>query len=128
MPFKILVVDDNTDHRELIVIMLEAEGYEVLTAKDGSEGLEQVRASHPNLVICDVMMPGIDGIQMVKMLRQMPEHRAMPVLMITAHGDARQNAILAGANKTLGKPFDLDELIAMVRGILKGSTADDEPA
>jgi CheY-like chemotaxis protein len=124
MPFKILVVDDNSDHRELIVIMLEAEGYEVLTAKDGSEGLEQVRANHPSLVICDVMMPGIDGIQMVKRLRQMPEHRTTPVLMITAHGDVRENAILAGANQTLGKPFDLDELISMVRRVLERSIAD----
>lgn len=128
MPFKILVVDDNSDHRELIVIMLEAEGYEVLTARDGSEGLEQVRANPPSLIICDVMMPGIDGIQMVKLLRQMPEHKATPVLMITAHGDARENAVLAGANQTLGKPFDLDELIAKVRGILKGATSGDEPA
>jgi CheY-like chemotaxis protein len=123
MPFKILVVDDNTDHRELIVIMLEAEGYEVVTAKDGSEGLEQLQANQPNLVICDVMMPGIDGIQMVKMLRQLPEQKSTPVLMITAHGDVRESAINAGANQTLGKPFDLDELITEVRKILKHSTA-----
>jgi CheY-like chemotaxis protein len=118
MPGKILVVDDNIDHRELMVIMLEAEGYKIFTAQDGSEGLEQIEANHPDLVICDVMMPGIDGIQMVKVLRQMPEHINIPILMITAHGDVRANAIQAGANRTIGKPFDLDELINLVREML----------
>jgi CheY-like chemotaxis protein len=118
MPCKILVVDDNADHRDLIVIMLEAEGYVVFTAKDGSEGLEQIKTSHPDLIICDVMMPGVDGIQMVKALRQMPEHNSIPTLMITAHGDVRTNAIQAGANQTLGKPFDLEELINVVREML----------
>jgi CheY-like chemotaxis protein len=118
MPCKILVVDDNSDHRELMVIMLEAEGYVVLTAKDGSEGLEQIEAHRPNLIICDVMMPGIDGIEMVKLLRQIPEHRSLPLLMITAHGDVRERAISAGADRTLGKPFDLDDLITVVRGML----------
>lgn len=118
MSGKILVIDDNIDHRELIVIMLEAEGYKMFTAKDGSEGLEQIKANHPDLIICDVMMPGIDGIQMVKVLRQMPEHMNTPILMITAYGEVMANATEAGANRTLGKPFDLDELINLVREML----------
>jgi two-component system chemotaxis response regulator CheY len=123
MPCKILVVDDNTDHRDLIVIMLEAEGHVVSTAKDGSEGLEQIQIARPDLIICDVMMPGVDGIQMVKMLRQKPEYNSLPVLMITAHGDVRTNAIQAGANRTLGKPFDLDELIAIVQEMADDCTS-----
>jgi two-component system, chemotaxis family, chemotaxis protein CheY len=123
MPGKILVVDDNADHRELIVIMLETEGYAVSTASDGREGLEQVKTNRPDLIICDVMMPGIDGIQMVKMIRQMPEHSGIPILMITAHGDVRANAIEAGANRTLGKPFDLEDLINLSREML--STGSD---
>ena len=118
MPGKILVVDDNTDHRELMVIMLEAEGHKIFTARDGSQGLEQIKTNHPDLVICDVMMPGVDGIEMVKVLRQLPEHINTPILMISAHGDVRANAIQAGANRTIGKPFDLDELVNLVREML----------
>jgi CheY-like chemotaxis protein len=122
MPFTILVVDDNNDHRDLMVIMLEAEGYVVWTAKDGSRGLEQIKQHQPNLIICDVMMPGIDGIEMVRQLRQIPEHQTVPILMITAHGDVRESAIQAGADRTLGKPFDLDDLITVVRGMLEPAT------
>lgn len=118
MSFKILVVEDNPDHRDLIVMMLNMEGYTTFTAKDGSEGLEHVKADSPDLIICDVMMPRLDGIQMVKTLRKVPECSTTPVLMITAHGDARGDAINAGADRTMGKPFDFDELIKVVREML----------
>jgi CheY-like chemotaxis protein len=118
---KILVVEDNTDHRDLIAKMLEIEGYKIFTAQDGGEGLERVKADCPNLLICDVMMPHIDGLQMVKTLRGMPKCSTIPVLMITAYGDAREDAIYAGADRILGKPFDFDELIKVVKEMLAQS-------
>jgi DNA-binding response OmpR family regulator len=121
MSFKILVVEDNPDHRDLIVMMLKMEGYTTLTAKDGSEGLEHLQADCPDLIICDVMMPRLDGIEMVKALRKLSACSATPVLMITAHGDARGDAMSAGADRTMGKPFDFDELIRIVRDMLPQS-------
>lgn len=123
MSSRILVVEDNMDHRELIAMMLETQGYTIFTAKDGSQGLEQVKAIDPDLIICDVMMPHVDGIQMVKTLRTMPECRATPVLMITAYDDARTDVINAGADRAMGKPFDFDGLIRVVEDML-AQTAD----
>jgi CheY-like chemotaxis protein len=121
MAFRILVVEDNTDHRDLITRMLEIEGYTIFTAQDGDEGLEQVKAECPDLIICDVMMPRVDGLQMVRALRGMPEGSPIPVLMITAYGDVREDAIKAGADRTMGKPFDFDELIKVVKEMLAQS-------
>jgi diguanylate cyclase len=121
MSFRVLVVEDNTDHRDLIAKILEIEGYTVFTAQDGGEGLEQVKAECPDLIICDVMMPHVDGLQMVKALRGMPEYSTIPVLMITAYGDAREGAIKAGADRTMGKPFDFDELMKVVKEMLAQS-------
>ena len=114
----ILLIEDNDELRENTAEILELANYKVTSAENGKVGIQAALEKKPDLIICDVMMPGIDGIQMVKMLRQMPERRNIPILMITAHGDVRANAIEAGANRTIGKPFDLEELITLARDML----------
>ncbi len=118
MSFRILVVEDHPDHRDLIVLMLDMEGYTITTANDGSEALDRIKAECPDLIISDIMMPRFDGIRMVKALREMPECSTIPILMITAHGDASDDAINAGADRAMGKPFDFDQLIGVVREML----------
>jgi twitching motility two-component system response regulator PilH len=115
---KILLVEDNTNHRNLIAKILKTEGYTITTAADGSEALDQVRADCPDLIISDIMMPRFDGIQMVKALRGMPECNSVPILMMTAYVDIIEEAINAGANRALGKPFDFECFLTTIKELI----------
>lgn len=84
MALKILVCDDERHIVRLIQVNLEKQGYQVVTAYDGKEGLEKIRAEKPNLVVLDVMMPYMDGFEVLKSLRKDPEFETLPVIMLTA--------------------------------------------
>ena len=119
MSKKILVVDDNLDSRELIHLHLSTEGYTVVTASNGQEGLYLASAEHPDLIITDINMPELDGIQLVRQLREQPEFETVPILVLTAFGrDQMDQSIRAGANRALNKPAHFDMLLDDVRELL----------
>jgi CheY-like chemotaxis protein len=122
MPKKILVVDDNLDTRELAHLHLTTEGFIVVVASDGREGLYLAGAERPDLIITDISMPGLDGVEMVKRVRQQSELKNVPILVLTAMGkDEIDQAIRAGANRAMNKPILLDALTDDIREMLSES-------
>lgn len=116
---RILIVEDEYAMRRGLEDCLRAEGYRVLTAADGAEGLKQVLAEKPDLVLLDVMMPKLDGYAVCAELRRTGVE--VPVLMLTAKGQVedRVNGLDAGADDYLVKPFSTEELLARVRALLR---------
>ena len=94
-PPRILVVDDNPTNLEILRVRLTAQGYEIVTAADGVEALAQARELDPDLVLLDVMMPKLDGISVLKELKQDAKLRFVPVIMVTAKADPRD--VVAGS-------------------------------
>ena len=115
---RILVVDDDPEIVSFVRRGLAYEGYKVDTATDGSEALAKAREKEPDLVILDIMMPGIDGIEVSKRLRQGGD---VPILMLTAKGTVADKVVglESGADDYLVKPFAFDELLARVRALLR---------
>ena len=113
---KIVVVEDNADVREEILAILRFEGFEVRDADNGRHGLELVREWTPDLVVCDVMMPDMDGHAMLEALRADPRFRAIPFICLTARAERRdmRTAMELGADDYLTKPFTAEELLAAV--------------
>ncbi|HWS53985.1 MAG TPA: diguanylate cyclase [Pyrinomonadaceae bacterium] len=120
--FNVLVVDDEPDKRQLLAFALEMEGYEVRTAEDGVEGLAEVAASQPDLIVTDVMMPRMDGYEMIRRVRSDPRTRFIPVVIQSAARVNGQDVRLGsevGAMGYLTDPTDLDLLRARVRTLLE---------
>ncbi|MGY5627566.1 SpoIIE family protein phosphatase [Streptomyces sp. UC1A3] len=117
VPARILVADDNADMREYLTRLLKGSGYQVRTVDDGLSALRTVRADTPDLVISDVMMPGLDGLGLVAALRTDPQTASVPVLLLSARAgqEASIEGLQAGADDYLVKPFAAAELLARVR-------------
>ena len=117
----ILIVDDEREIRELLRYNLERRGYQVLTAQDGEEGLARIFATHPDLVLLDLLLPGLNGLEVLRELRQEPSTRDLPVLLLTARG-AEMDKLLGferGADDYITKPFSPREVIARVEAVLR---------
>jgi DNA-binding response OmpR family regulator len=116
----ILVVDDEIGALTLIGIMLERGGFSVLKAKDAKAALAVLDQNTPDLIILDVMMPGMDGIELCRVIRERQDTGATPVLILSARGDAESimRGIEAGANDYLPKPILHHDLVAKVRSML----------
>jgi two-component system OmpR family response regulator len=119
---RLLVVDDEPNIRELLSASLRYAGFEVATAADGNEALRLADSFKPDLLLLDVMMPGLDGFGVVKRLRQ--EGRQMPVLFLTAKDatDDKITGLTLGGDDYVTKPFSLEEVIARVRAVLRRFT------
>ncbi|HEY6584449.1 MAG TPA: response regulator [Gaiellaceae bacterium] len=117
---KVLVVDDEPPIRLLCRVNLEAEGMEVLEAADGEEGLATARAEKPDVVLLDVMMPGMDGWQVAEQLFESDETNQIPLVFLTARAELRDRArgLELGGVDYITKPFNPVELAAVVEGLL----------
>ncbi|GLI07739.1 DNA-binding response regulator [Paenibacillus tyrfis] len=115
---KILVVDDDPHIRRLVKMIMRGEGFEVLEAADGARAMRALEATKADLVILDIMMPGMDGWELCRELR---EHYDLPLLMLTALGDTEQKVkgFDLGTDDYLVKPFESRELVARVKALLK---------
>ena len=118
MAEKILVVDDEISLQETLAYNLKKEGYEIETAGDGTTAIDLARAMKPDLIILDIMLPGLDGFEVCRILRQ---ETNTPVLMLTARDDEidRVVGLEVGADDYLAKPFSMRELIARVKALLR---------
>lgn len=119
----ILVVDDHEEIREALAEILEEEGHEVLQAVDGLEALEVVAATLPDVILLDIAMPGIDGLETLRRLKEKPESANLPVIMVTAQGD-RQNMVKAvqlGVRDYVTKPWEPGEVEMCVNWAIKAA-------
>lgn len=120
---KILIVDDELDTLVPLKRTLEAGDYQVIEASNGMEAIEKTRSEQPDLILLDLMMPGMDGIEVCKVLKEDPTIDDIPVIMLTAKGDIEDKigGIETGADDYVTKPFDLGELKARIKMILRRS-------
>lgn len=114
---KILIIEDEDDIRDIIIQLLTAHNYQVIDAKDGETGIKLAIAHHPDLIICDIMMPGVDGYEVLRQLHNHPSTQMIPFIFLTAKAtkeDIRQGMEL-GADDYLSKPFTRSELLGAVK-------------
>ena len=120
-PARILVVDDTPANVKLLSDLLTYKGYEVVTATSGAEALEKVETRQPDLVLLDIMMPGMNGYEVCRTIRKDPATEILPIVMVTSLDPAeeRMNGLQAGADDFLAKPVDEQELLVRVRSLLR---------
>lgn len=112
----VLVIDDDPTMIEMVKDFLESYGYHVIPARNGQEALAKAEISKPDVLIVDVMMPGVDGYETCRQLKQDPRLKGVPVIMFTASTDPKFNerAFAAGANFCVSKPFEMDRFLNVV--------------
>ena len=118
---KVLVIDDEENIIEFIKLGLRYENFHVESSPDGEQGVTMAQRINPDVIILDVMMPGIDGLEVCRRLRANPTTQDIPVLMLTAKDEVRDRiaGLRTGADDYLTKPFDFDELLERIRAILR---------
>ena len=123
MPFKILVVDDDLGTRVSISDYLELSGYKVITANDGQEGLVMVNKHHPDLIVTDIVMPRMNGYELVRRVRQQAQFKLLPVILLTARTQTQERILgyQSRCDLYLPKPFELEELAAAISNLLERS-------
>ncbi len=126
MANKVLVVDDELEIRDLLSTFLTEEGYEVIVASNGEEAIELAKRENPQVILLDIMMPGIDGIETCKRLKAEEKTRFIPVIMATVLWDTYAEAIDVGAEDFVTKPFHLAELSFRVQSIRRVRYLTDE--
>ena len=120
MPKRILIVDDEPDLLEMVQINLEIEGYECIVAYDGFRALDRARKEQPDLIILDVMLPGLNGYKVCRLLKFDEKYKRIPINMLTAEAQQADRLMgeATGANYYMTKPFDADKLLAKVKELL----------
>ena len=127
---KIVVIEDEADILEVIAYNLAREGFRPICARNGEEGLGKVREEAPALVVLDLMLPGLDGIEACRLLKLDPVTRSIPIIMVTAKGE-ESDIVLGlgvGADDYVVKPFSPKELMARVKAVLRRGAAKDDLA
>jgi len=122
-------VDDEVDNRELLQIILKWSGFVTQLAASGEAALVNAGAEPPDLILVDLMMPGMDGYELIACLKQKPETEDIPVIMLSAMNDSatRKRALAAGAVAYITKPIVRSELCEQVRGVLAAKRSANEP-
>jgi two-component system, OmpR family, alkaline phosphatase synthesis response regulator PhoP len=125
----ILLVDDDPDIREFVTFNLAKEGYNVVTAKDGAEGVEAVKKHRPDLVLLDVMMPGMDGIEACEAIRTNPDIASTLIAFLSARGEdySQVAGFDAGADDYITKPIRPKVLVSRVKALLRRNVKESEP-
>lgn len=122
---KILIVDDSDDTREMMAKLLELETFMVFTAEDGQAGLRVATEQRPNLIITDINMPNMNGIEMIKHVRRQQGMERVPIMAITAYGNGvAKEALEAGADRAATKPIQFSVLIVEIKELLAQSVSD----
>jgi phosphate regulon transcriptional regulator PhoB len=121
MATKILIVEDESDIAELIRYNVERAGYQAQVLRDGHQALQSLRREVPDLLVLDLMLPGMDGLELCRRLRAEPATRALPIIMVTAKGEETDRVVglEMGADDYLVKPFSPRELVARLRAVLR---------
>lgn len=124
MPEAILIVDDDPDSLDIVRTFLHSKGYDVHTARDGRDALAKLEDVKPSLVLLDVMMPGMDGWEVARLIKNHPDHADIRVVMLTARSafSDKQEGLRAGADDYIVKPIRLDELATRVEKNLEART------
>ncbi|MEO1236146.1 MAG: response regulator transcription factor [Planctomycetota bacterium] len=125
---KILLVEDERDLLELLKYNLDREGYDVATAESGEEGLKRVRSDPPDLILLDLMLPSMDGLEVCRSLKARPDTSAIPVIMLTAKGEETDvvQGLELGADDYITKPFSPRILMARIKAVLRRAEAEAE--
>ena len=120
---KILFVEDEPDQIMMFKMRLEANDFEVITARDGEEGLKKLYDERPDLVLLDIIMPRMDGYEVCRRIKGNPETKDIPILIISASGveDAEAKCLAAGAYDYIRKPCESNELVAKIKKALAGN-------
>ncbi|MCA9833373.1 MAG: response regulator [Thermomicrobiales bacterium] len=126
MSARILVVEDQEDVAQLIDVVLEGEGYTVAIARDGANGLMLSREWNPDLILMDIMLPGVDGGTLISRLRREPETKDLPIIAMSASRTLRDRSNELEADALLPKPFNIDALLVQVQFLLDRGRTDDE--
>lgn len=126
MPKKILIVEDEANIRELLRLYLEREGYTVIEAENGVEGVKQWKSEKPDMLLLDVMMPVMDGWSVCREIRESSD---VPIIMLTAKGETadRVSGLEMGADDYIVKPLEMAEVIARVRAVFRRMASDETP-
>ena len=119
MKEKVLVVDDEWEIRDVLSNFLTEKGYEVILASNGEEAIELAEKENPHVILLDVKMPGIDGIETCRRLKEGEKTRSIPVIMITAFRDREIEAYLEGADDFVVKPFNMVEISYRIESMLR---------
>ena len=120
MAKKILVIDDEPEMVDMLRIRLEDEGYGIITALNGEEGLKKAEGDHPDLILLDILLPGMSGLEVAKRLRESKATKDVPIIMVTAliGGDAMRTGLKSGAAYFISKPFDPEELLTQIKSAI----------
>lgn len=126
MAYKILIVEDEQNIAELLSLYLTREDYTAIIANDGGEGITKFREEKPDLVLLDIMLPVLDGLTVLRMIR---EESKTPVILLTARGETgdKVNGLKLGADDYVTKPFEMKEVLARIEAVLRRSKGDADP-
>src|SRR5690349_10385392 len=127
MPARILAVDDAPENLEILKVRLESGGYEVVTARDGEEGLARAQETNPDLILLDIMMPKLSGIDVLRELKRHETLKFVPVILLTARAETKDivSGLDAGGDDYLTKPYEHAALMARVRSMLRIKALND---
>jgi two-component system chemotaxis response regulator CheY len=117
----IMTVDDSASLRQMVSVVLRGGGYEVVEAKDGLDALSKVNGQELALFLSDINMPGMDGLELTRKLRALPQYKFVPIVLLTteSHPEKKQEGKAAGATAWIVKPFTPDQLLAVVKKVVR---------
>jgi len=124
MGHKILLVDDEPDFLSVIRMRLSNEGYNVICAAHGKDALDKIRIRRPDIIISDVMMPVMDGVDFFQEIKSDPETKDIPFVVITVKDKLQESFKAVGIDDFIAKPFEMDELLGKIRKVLRDTPAE----